>query len=162
VGYEGLEPSWSLRSHSGSKRGDLPAELAARAEDSGDGPAPVRPGRHLRALPWHPLDVPESPFLRFDAFWLVLAALLVTLARLLERLRSRHPEVWEELGRPALLPRRGVGVSAGLTRFYWSRRAAALSDPTLWRWVQLLRALQLMLVAVLVTLWALHLGAAGT
>ena len=105
--------------------------------------------------------MPESPFVRFDAFWLVLAALLVTLARLLERLRSRHPEVWEELGRPALLHRRGVGVSAGLTRFYWSRRVAALGDPTLWRWVQLLRALQLMLVAVLVTLWALHLGAAG-
>jgi len=94
------------------------------------------------------------PFVPFDAFWIVLAALLVTSARTLGLLRSGHRQVWEELGCPTLLPRGGVGRSAALTRFYWSRRVGALGDPDLRRWVVALRALQLLLAGVLAVLWS--------
>ncbi len=96
--------------------------------------------------------MPALPFVPFDAFWIVLAALLVASARILARLRSGHPGVFEELGRPTLLPR-GVGPSAALTRFYWSRRAAALGDADLLRWVRALRVLQLLFAGVLAALW---------
>ena len=42
-----------------------------------------------------------------------------------------------------------------------SRRVTALGDPTLCRWVRLLRALQLMLAAVLAVLWARLLAHGG-
>lgn len=93
-------------------------------------------------------------FVPFDAFWILVAALLVTLARILALLRSRHPEVFEELGRPGLLPGSSVARSAKLTRFYWSRRAQALADPELRFWVLALRVLQLLLAVLLVAFWA--------
>ena len=89
------------------------------------------------------------PFVPFDAFWTLLAALLVTLARILVLLEQRHPALWDELGRPGLLPRSGLARSAQLTRFYWSRRATALGDRELARWVNLLRVEQLLLAGVL-------------
>jgi len=100
-----------------------------------------------------PLSAFPSPFVPFDAFWIVLAGLLVSLARILARLRTRHPDVWEELGCPTLLPRQGIGTSAALTRFYWSRRTSDLGDPVLRHWVLALRVLQLLLAIVLVVLW---------
>lgn len=90
-------------------------------------------------------------FVPFDAFWILVAALLVTSARILMLLRSHHGLVWQGLGRPGLLPR-GLGPSASLTRFYWSRRVAELGDPALARWVQALRCLQILLLIVLVVL----------
>ena len=105
--------------------------------------------------------MPVLPFVPFDAFWIVFAALLVASARILLLLRSGHPEVWEELGRPTLLPRGGVGRNAALTRFYWSRRVGGLGDADLRRWVVALRVLQLILAAVLVVLW-LKLVSTGT
>ena len=99
-------------------------------------------------------NVSALTFVPFDAFWIVLAALLVTLARILVLLRSRHQETWEELGCPTLLPHRDLVRSAALTRFYWSRRALALGDPELCRWVVTLRVLQLLFAAVLIGLSA--------
>ena len=98
--------------------------------------------------------MPVLPFTPFDAFWILLSALLVTSARILVLLRSGHRELWVELGRPTLLPRGGVGRSAGLTRFYWSRRTRGLDDSDLRRWVVALRVLQLLLAAVLIVLWS--------
>lgn len=111
------------------------------------GPSPLKPGRHLR-------NMPGLPFAPFDAFWILLAALLVTSARILRLLRDGHWEVWVELGRPTLLPRGGAARSAGLTRFYWSRRIRGLGDSDLRRWVVALRVLQLLLAAVLIVLWS--------
>ncbi|MCP5055267.1 MAG: hypothetical protein GY937_00940 [bacterium] len=98
--------------------------------------------------------MPVLPFAPFDAFWILLSAVLVTSARILRLLRHGHWEVWVELGRPTLLPRGGVGASAGLTRFYWSRRVRGLGDSDLRRWVITLRVLQLLLAAVLIVLWS--------
>ena len=97
-------------------------------------------------------------FVPFDAFWLLLSALLVTLARILQMLRGRHQALWEELGRPGLLPRAGLASSAKLSRFYWSRRVGALGDSELHRWVLALRVLQLLLAVVLVHLWVSFAG----
>lgn len=104
--------------------------------------------------------MPRLGFTPFDAFWILVAALLVTTARILVLLRSGHPELWEELGCPTLLPRRGIGRSAALTRFYWSRRVGELDDPALCRWVTALRVLQLFLASVLGVLGA-SLAATG-
>ncbi|MCP3985238.1 MAG: hypothetical protein GY723_12685 [bacterium] len=98
--------------------------------------------------------MPVLPFVAFDAFWILLAALFVTSARILMLLRTSHQEVWIELGKPTLLPRGGVGRSAGLTRFYWSRRSTGLGDPDLHRWIVALRILQLLLAVVLGVLWS--------
>ena len=94
------------------------------------------------------------PFVPFDAFWLLLAGILVCLARILALLRSRHRSVWTQLGCPSLLPRAGIANSTALTRFYWSRRIAALGDPELQCWVILLRVLQLLLAFVLAAFWS--------
>jgi len=91
-------------------------------------------------------------FVPFDALWLATAAVLVAAAGSLARLRETHRALWEELGRPGMLPRRGLAGSAALTRFYWSRRVARLGDPTLSRWVTALRAGQLALAGVQVAL----------
>jgi hypothetical protein len=93
--------------------------------------------------------MPGLPFTPFDAFWILVAALMVTTARILVLLRSGHPGLWEELGCPTLLPRGDIGRSAALTRFYWSRRVGELGDPALRRWVTALRVLQLFLATVL-------------
>lgn len=95
----------------------------------------------------------EPFFVPFDAFWIVLAGLLVASARVLARLRTIHPELWVELGRPRMLPR-STTASAGLTRFYWSRRPAALGDPDLQRWVRAMRVLHLLMAGVLAVLWS--------
>jgi hypothetical protein len=95
----------------------------------------------------------SSPFVAFDAFWIVLAGLLVSIAQITARLRRNHPQVWEEFGRPSLLPRRRIGASAALTRLYWSRRIATLEDPALRHWVYALRTLQVLLAIVLGVLW---------
>lgn len=105
--------------------------------------------------------MPVLPFVPFDAFWILFAALLIASARILQLLRSGHPELWEELGRPTLVPRGGVGRSAALTRFYWSRRIGGLGDADLRRWVVALRILQLLLAGVLGVLW-LRLLTTGT
>lgn len=97
--------------------------------------------------------MPALPFAPFDAFWILLSALLVTSARILRLLRHEHWEVWVELGRPTLLPRGGARRSAGLTRFYWSGRVRGLGDSDLRRWVVGLRVLQLLFAAVLIVLW---------
>jgi len=97
--------------------------------------------------------MPALHFVPFDAFWILLAALLVASARILALLRSGHRDVWMELGCPTMLPRSGSSA-AGLTRFYWSRRVGALGDPDLSRWVRALRILQLMLAGVLAALWS--------
>jgi hypothetical protein len=93
-----------------------------------------------------------SAFVPFDAFWITTAALLVVSAGSLARLRRVHRGVWLELGAPRLLPTKGLSSSAALTRFYWSRRVAALHDPGLTPWVTALRILQIGLAAVLVAL----------
>jgi hypothetical protein len=103
----------------------------------------------------------EPTFVPFDAFWLAVAGLLVACAGSLARLRTEHRAVWEQLGRPRLLPSRGLGSSAALTRFYWSRRVSELADPCLTRWVTALRALQLSLAAVLVVLGTRLIETAG-
>jgi hypothetical protein len=97
-------------------------------------------------------------FVAFDAFWIVLAGLLVALARVLERLRNRHPQIWNELGRPTFLPRTGLASGVALTRFYWSGRATRLDDPVLRQWVHAVRALQMLMAGVLVLLWRLFLA----
>ena len=99
---------------------------------------------------WVPL---AATFVPFDAFWLALAALFVALAGTLARLRSHHPLLFEELGRPTLLPRQGIAGSAALTRFYWSRRGLGTGDATLTRWLTAVRALQVLLAGVLAVLW---------
>ncbi len=95
----------------------------------------------------------EPFFVPFDAFWIVLAALLVTSARVLARLRVCHPDLWAALGRPRMVPR-SVMASSELTRFYWSRAPRALGDPDLFRWVRTMRVLQVLLAGVLGVLWA--------
>jgi len=98
-------------------------------------------------------------FVPFDAVWITIASLLVTSAGCLTRLRLVHPTLWHELGRPQLLPGRSLAPNAALTRFYWSRRVAALDDPSLARWVTALRVQQLLLAGVLSLMtWRLVLG----
>jgi len=99
----------------------------------------------------------SSPlFVPFDAFWMLVAALLVTSARIPALLRGRHRALWWELGRPGLLPQRSLGRQAALSRFYWSGRVRDLRDPQLRRWVTAHRTFQLLLAATLVRLgWML-------
>ncbi len=97
-------------------------------------------------------------FVPFDALWLAVAAVLVASAGSLARLRAHHTGLWLELGGPGMLPRQGVSTCAALTRFYWSRRVGRLGDPSLSRWVTALRAGQLGLVAVQLTLLVQILG----
>ncbi len=57
----------------------------------------------------------------------------------LTRLRTRHVQTWEALGRPALLLNNGLTNSVAVLRFLWRRDFQALSDSELVRLASILR-----------------------
>jgi hypothetical protein len=76
------------------------------------------------------------------AFLLLLpscAAGLVFHAMLLSRLRSRHTQTWEALGRPSLVLNNTISNCLAVQRFLWRREYRGLGDERLARFASFLR-----------------------
>jgi len=61
-------------------------------------------------------------------FGVLLAILNVIVSH---RLRTRHPETFEQLGQPSLLTNNGVSQQSRIWKFVWRSEFKALDDPKL-------------------------------
>jgi hypothetical protein len=65
--------------------------------------------------------------------FVVLSALVVIgcamHSHFLREMRSRHPRVWESLGRPTLVMNNSISNGLAFLRFLWRRDYDALDDP---------------------------------
>ncbi|MDI6749510.1 MAG: hypothetical protein QMD73_04985 [Rhodocyclaceae bacterium] len=64
-------------------------------------------------------------------FLAVLAFALINGARLMRRLESAHPDVWNALGRPDFRLSTGFGPRLALVRFVWSLKWRTFGDAAL-------------------------------
>jgi hypothetical protein len=70
------------------------------------------------------------------SFFVFVALLLFALANgaaVMRRLETRHPDVWNALGRPNFAASTGIAPRLALVRFIWSQRYRALDDAVLTR-----------------------------
>ncbi|MGH9362865.1 MAG: hypothetical protein ACRD2T_13205 [Thermoanaerobaculia bacterium] len=82
--------------------------------------------------------------LLFVVYWISVLGWSLLVSRLCHHLRSRHPLLYEALGRPSLVPAGDWRGELGLLRFLLARRYRFLPDPGL---VRLCGAMRLLLVA---------------
>jgi hypothetical protein len=73
----------------------------------------------------------------------------------LRELRSRHPDIWESLGRPTLIMNNSISNGLAVQRFLWRREYESLDDP---EFVQLSRVLRTFGIAYLVLFALIVLG----
>jgi uncharacterized membrane protein len=65
-------------------------------------------------------------------FFVLLVAFVIGLTmhhHLLREMRSRHPDLWESLGRPTLVINNSVSNGLAVQRFLWRKDYEALHDP---------------------------------
>jgi hypothetical protein len=67
----------------------------------------------------------------FVVYWLSVLGWSLLVSRLCHGLRTRHPLLYESLGRPSLAAAGGVKGELGLLRFLFARRYRFLRDPGL-------------------------------
>ncbi len=67
----------------------------------------------------------------FVVYWLSVLGWSLLVARLCHSLRTRHPMLYESLGRPSLALAGGGKSELGLLRFLFARRYRFLRDPGL-------------------------------
>jgi len=60
-------------------------------------------------------------------------------ARFVRKMRSRHPELWQSLGRPTIIPNNSIVNGFAVQRFLWHREYESVDDPG---FVQLARVLR--------------------
>lgn len=101
------------------------------------------------------------PFV-FLVYWLAVLCWTLLVARLHHGLRTRHPLVYQTLGRPAagrsLGSTLGVGAEVGLLRFLLARRYRFLRDPALTRLCGTMRVLLVGYAAFFLTVPVVALG----
>jgi hypothetical protein len=88
-------------------------------------------------------------------FIAVLAVFLTVLKILcLRRLRTKHAEAFDSLGRPGCWTNNGIPIQTRMWRFVWKKEVDALNDPTLTRmyrihrWTFLLYCILLLVFSV--------------
>jgi hypothetical protein len=75
-------------------------------------------------------------------FFILVVSVVFGLAmhsRLLRDMRSRHPGVWESLGRPTLVVNNTISNGLAVQRFLWRKEYEALGDPEFERLARRLR-----------------------
>ena len=73
----------------------------------------------------------------------------------LREMRSRHPEIWESLGRPTLIINSSVSNGLAVQRFLWRKEYESLDDP---EFIQLARSLRTFNIAYLIFFDLILLG----
>ncbi|HEX5761351.1 MAG TPA: hypothetical protein VF121_19365 [Thermoanaerobaculia bacterium] len=96
--------------------------------------------------------------LLFVVYWISVLGWSLLVARLCHGLRTRHPILYDAIGRPSLLPANGWRGELGLLRFLLARRYRFLQDPGLVRLCGTMRCLLVGYAAFFLTVPLMALG----